>query len=134
MLSNCNTKNYCKIPSLGVGRMTSNCTLPAKAHWSRYWATIITLIYIILFFPLLAVVVCSTLIAYETFLLYHAILKTIVYCGFLFSLPASIFYMWLSYKKHHYKQLYVTSMLPVFAFLICDLADWCFDILLNPWH
>ena len=114
--------------------MTLNCTLPVKAHLSRYWATIVTLIYITLFFPLLAVVICATLIAYENFFLYHAVLKTILYCVFIFSLPASIFCMWSSYNKHHYKQLYIASVLPVFAFLIFDLADRFFDILLNPWY
>jgi hypothetical protein len=115
--------------------MTSNSSLlPEKTYGSRYWATFVTLIYVILFFPLFPVVLCSTLIAYETFSPYHAILKIILYCIFLLSLPASIFYMWSTYRKHHYRQTYITSMLPVFTFFIVYLADWSFDFLLNPWH
>lgn len=114
--------------------MTSNLALTKKAYGSRYWAIFMTLIYAVLFLQLFAVVLCATLLAYETFSLYYAMLKTVLYCLLLLSFPFSIFYMWSNYRKCNYNQTYIISLFPIFVFLILNLLDWYFDVLLNPWY
>lgn len=131
MLSNCNTKNYCKVSNVRVIHMPSNSTISERTYGSRYWAAFVTWVYLALFFPMLAITFCFSLIAYETFLLFHAIIKIILYSSFLLSFPTSIGYMWSSYKKQRYKQTYIISLLPILVCLIVSLVDRCFDLLFD---
>lgn len=127
MLPNDSSKNRCKIPGDEMIQMTLD-SLPKGTRSAKCYSTVGTLIYLLLLVPLLAVVFCRSLIAFESFSLWHAILQTIIYCVFLLSLPTSVFCMWRNYGKGYYNKTYIAGILPILVFLILWFVDICLDL------
>lgn len=131
MLSNRNTRCYYKIQGSEVRHMALDHLSSEQENGAWYCALIGTVIYVLLFFPLLAVLFCFTMIAFENLATWPAILTTTMYCSILLSLPASIFLMWLSYVKHYYSKTYAACMLPILFFFTLVFIEWVFHTLVN---
>lgn len=77
-----------------------------------------TLIYVILFIPLLMWTSCVSLIAYEDHTVLIGIIYIILFFCLLLSLPISIYLMWVNYCRDRLERAHFAWMLPIIALIV----------------
>jgi hypothetical protein len=99
---------------------------PQTENSAWYCALIGSLVYLLLFFPVMGACICMAMVALEGRSTWWAVWVTTMSTCTVLSFPVSIYWMWRCYLKHLYDKTYLACMLPFIVLAVIGIIEWLF--------